>query len=124
MQVLMDGQQSFDVDFYNELTTCFNQLGPRVLESVGAQWDGMIQYAHSHGDPANNDNWISCTRSKWFENNCTIQEYGQMPIWEPCNYASNVAYYHTATEICNRKQWNLAQNKGRIKNYFYILVIF
>ena len=114
MQVLMDGQQSFDVDFYNELTTCFNQLGPRVLESVGAQWDGMIQYAHSHGDPANNDNWISCTRSKWFESNCTIQEYGQMPIWEPCNYASNVAYYHTATEICNRKQWNLAQNKGRI----------
>ncbi len=30
-----------------------------------------------------------------------------MPIYEPCNYASNLAYYHTATEICAKERWSL-----------------
>ena len=27
----------------------------------------------------------------------------KMLIYEPCNYVSNVAYYHTTTEICSYK---------------------
>ena len=112
MQVFMNGQESFDVEFYNELATCLNQLGPRVLESVGAQWDGMIHFAQTGGNPESGDTWLPCEARKWFEYNCTTQEYGNMPIFEPCNYASNVAYYHTATEICARKVWNMPQRHG------------
>ena len=36
----------------------------------------------------------------WFEDNATAQEFRGMVIYEPCNYASNVAYYHDATEMC------------------------
>ena len=50
---------------------------------------------------------------QWFEVNCTVQEYGKIPIWEPCNYASNMAYYHTVTEICSRKEWSMPEESGK-----------
>ena len=81
---------------------------------MGAQWDGMIEYSATKGNPPE-DPWIQCTeKGKWFEVNCTVQEYGQMSIWEPCNYASNLAYYHTVTEICARQEWNLPLDDGNI----------
>merc|ERR1712241_110886 len=108
VETYMTGQPSFqDQAFYDELVACMNVLDPRLLQSVGAQWDGMIEYSSTQGNPPD-DVWIQCgTERKWFEKNCTVQEYGQMPIWEPCNYASNLAYYHTVTEICGRESWNL-----------------
>merc|ERR1712156_911502 len=93
--------------FYDEFIACMNVLDARLVQSVGAQWDGMIEYSATKGNPPD-DPWIQCTeKGKWFEVNCTVQEYGQMSIWEPCNYASNLAYYHTVTEICARQEWNL-----------------
>jgi hypothetical protein len=68
---------------------------------------GFRRYAETGGDPGI-DEWIRCElQGKWFEENCTVQEYGNIPIWEPCNYASNIAYYHTTTEICYRQEWNM-----------------
>lgn len=29
-----------------------------------------------------------------------------MIIYEPCNYASNMAYYHSATRICDYPEWS------------------
>ena len=108
----MDGQPTFDPVFYNELVTCLDSLDPRLLTSVGSQWDGMIQYANAGGNMDANDTWPACTnRGKWFEYNCTTQEYGNMPIFEPCNYASNIAYYHTVTEICGRQNWNVPKEQ-------------
>ena len=80
---------------------------------MGAQWDGMIKYSATQGTP--DDHWKQCERQSrklWFEKNCTVQEFGQVPIWEPCNYASNLAYYHTVTEICKRENWNLPLDDG------------
>merc|ERR1711997_1316646 len=109
VSVYMTGEPSFDQDFYDELVACMNVIDPRLVQSVGAQWDGMIEYSSPLGGP--DDHWNQCgTERKWFEKNCTVQEYGQMPIWEPCNYASNLAYYHTTTEICSRQQWNLPED--------------
>ena len=60
----------------------------------------MIKYANTQGDPSRNDTWVQCEsnikpkdfNSRWFEKNCTVQEYGNMPIWEPSNYASNLSH--------------------------------
>ena len=106
------GQPVFDMEFYDELVQCLNVLDPRLFESVGAQWDGMIEYANSGGTP--DDIWHTCGSFKWFENNCTVQSYGSMPIYEPCNYASNLAYYHTATEICAKNDWSLPSDQGTV----------
>jgi hypothetical protein len=32
-----------------------------------------------------------------------------MIIYEPCNYASNIAYYHSATRICDYPNWSISQ---------------
>ena len=37
----------------------------------------------------------------YHEQNLTAQEFHSIEIYEPCNYASNYAYYHDTTEICN-----------------------
>jgi hypothetical protein len=45
--------------------------------------------------------------------NCTIQEFGSVSIYEPCNYASNVAYYYTVTEMCDHEGWTLPIEEGK-----------
>ena len=77
------GQPVYDQNFYGELSQCLDQLDPRLFQSTGAQWDGMITYANAGGNVENNDIWHTCDEHlKWFENNCTVQEYGSMPIFE------------------------------------------
>lgn len=29
-------------------------------------------------------------------------------IYEPCNYASNIAYYHSTTKICDYPDWTVS----------------
>ena len=48
----------------------------------------------------------------FLEHNCTVQEYGSIPIWEPCNYASNVCYYHAFVEICHHEGWSMPEYAG------------
>ena len=36
-----------------------------------------------------------------------MQEYHSIGIYEPCNYASNLAYYRVVTSICSYQQWSL-----------------
>lgn len=45
-----------------------------------------------------------------------------MVIYEPCNYASNVAYYHSATRVCNYPDWTVDDDlKRAIKQSFITL---
>ena len=36
-----------------------------------------------------------------------MQEFHSIGIYEPCNYASNLAYYRVVTSICSYQQWSL-----------------
>jgi len=62
-------------------------------------------------DGAGNDTWGSCLGNghchKYHEQNLTVQDYHNIGIYEPCNYASNLAYYHVVTMICDNKEWSL-----------------
>lgn len=61
------------------------------------------------------DHWGGCTP---FVNDsrCLVGPYKRnvsapfgsidMTVYEPCNYASNVAYFRSATRICNYKNWS------------------
>ena len=31
--------------------------------------------------------------------------FGDVKIFEPCNYASNIAYYRAATRLCDNEDW-------------------
>jgi len=45
--------------------------------------------------------------TRYHEQNRTVQQYREMPIYEPCNYASNLAYYRVVTSICAYQDWGL-----------------
>jgi hypothetical protein len=45
-------------------------------------------------------------------------------IYEPCNYASNIAYYHSTTRICDYPNWSLNQDQLKaFKRIFGTLAI-
>lgn len=69
----------------------------------------MICSSFKTGGNPGVDDWIPCPPVvlRWLERNCRIQEFGNVSIWEPCNYVSNLAYYRTTTEICARQNWRL-----------------
>ena len=68
-------------------------------------WRGMIQYSDQNGVPG--DEWGMCLGSghcvTYFEQNATQQIFHNITIYEPCNYASNMAFYHVTTQICDRR---------------------
>ena len=108
MKKFMTGMKTFDPEFLERLTQCLEKLDPKLQRSVNSQWERFKAFAESGGNTLRID-WVPCKSHsnllKWTENNCTIQAYGNTPIWEPCNYSSNVAYYHSTLEICSKKQW-------------------
>ncbi len=53
----------------------------------------------------------------WLEFNCTVQEIGDLSIYEPCYYASNMAYYHTLVELCAYDDWRVGDDYG-MQNFF------
>jgi hypothetical protein len=83
-------------------------------------WKGMLDYFNSNGtshDYMNQtDYWGGCTPDTP-NTRCDVGDYKEdtvsyfgeekMIIYEPCNYASNVAYYHSATRICDYPDWSV-----------------
>jgi hypothetical protein len=78
----------------------------------------MLEYFKSNGtshDYMNQtDYWGGCT-PETPNTRCPVGDYKEnktglfgeekMIIYEPCNYASNLAYYHSATRICDYPDW-------------------
>jgi len=111
MQEFMTGEKFSDNDFYNKLVTCIKKTDDHLYQSVNAQWSGLKAYANAGGN-GGSDPWYDCNsdilpHKVWFERNCTVEKYGNIPIWEPCNYASNIAYYHTVIEHCAKQTWSM-----------------
>lgn len=100
MQQFMTGELEFDRDYYTQLRACMDAFDPLLTAAQDASWQGIINYWLMNG--TGTDFWGKNTLA-YVEHNATNSEFLNMTIYEPCNYASNVAYYHDATEICNRK---------------------
>jgi len=123
IQEFMTGDQFTDDDFYDSLVSCLKKTDDNLYKSVNHQWSGLKQYAQTGGSTA--DKWYKCNDNNkpknqiWYERNCTIEKYGNMPVWEPCNYASNIAYYHTVIEHCAKKTWSMSKDSMNtiIKSY-------
>ena len=100
MEILMTGGGEYDREYYSELRTCMDTIDPRLGDSQDAAWYGVIDYWNSNG--TEEDRWGSYM-TKYMEQNATISSFLGMIIYEPCNYASNLAYYKDVTEFCLRR---------------------
>ena len=100
MQLLMTGRNIFDRVFVKRLEKCMQELGSNVEKGQNAMWQGMETYWILNGTEG--DTWGG-SDLKFFEKNITSTKYYNMSIYEPCGYASNLAYYRVTTELCDRR---------------------
>ena len=105
IEELMTGETVYPSFEFEELTSCLNKIDPLLEVALERAWQGMETYWNTHGgvDIDNGlDEWSGCKKNvtRWHEVNCTSQPGNGMAIWEPCNYASNLAYNKLTQEIC------------------------
>ena len=109
MTRMMTGDGEFDRSFLASLSECLVRISPDLQAVSDGAWRGLVEYHDTDG--VGNDTWGSCLDTghchKYHEQNLTEQEYHNIGIFEPCNYASNVAYYHVVTSICSYQDWSL-----------------
>lgn len=68
--------------------------------------NGFVSYALSNGQPDGSDPWgENATYHHWMELNATKTDLHGITVFEPCNWVSNVAYYHAVTAVCDKTDW-------------------
>ena len=77
-------------------------------------WKGFIDYFNSNGTISDSrgypDLWY-CDKSPYEESVADVSHnIGGIEICEPCNYISNVAYYHSMLRICDYPHWDLGND--------------
>jgi len=90
-----------------------------MYDSQIAIWKGIADYWKSNSTnedwKGKSDYWGKTSPGLYGEKlpfnefynrpNETIGRYGIL-TYEPCNYASNLAYYHSVTKICDYEDWS------------------
>ncbi|TRY80394.1 hypothetical protein TCAL_04714 [Tigriopus californicus] len=121
MEQVLTGSEEFDPVLYQAIRSCMEKTDPNLVIAQENLWNGMLEYASIGGTLL--DPWTPCEndvpplqRTDYYETyNCSVQDFGGIPIHEPCNYASNIAYYHLMLEILTaiiRASSFLAQGSG------------
>ena len=107
----MTGMKTFDRRFYRNIKKCIEKSDSGTFHSQSLIWRKLIAVWESRGLP--NDVWGSFNLG-YLENNVTKGMFSGMEFVEPCNSASNIAYYRTLLEICNErnhKKWTCLSSK-------------
>ena len=122
MEVYFHGKGSvYDPVYFDKLNACMAKYDDDILiESQNNAWKGMMAYFQSNGTSSDymgqTDHWGGCTPDtpntrcdvgNYKEDTLTYFGDEKMIIYEPCNYASNIAYYHAATRICDYPNWSV-----------------
>ena len=84
------GEEVYPEDWWQERVECLDNLDPKMNAILDKAWEGMLSFWEL--GEQEEDTWYGCETTKWFESNCTSQPGLGLAIWEPCNYASNLAY--------------------------------
>lgn len=59
---------------------------------------------------------------EYAEGKSSGKQFGDVLVYEPCNYVSNVAYYRAVMRICDYEEWKLDKSFMReIKRSFSVL---
>ena len=85
-QLLVGGSEYFDPVFVNTLGDCWDLTDPQLRTASDKAWQGFIDYFENDGYGA--DAWGETPSWSFVENNPTVQDFHNILIHEPCNYAS------------------------------------
>lgn len=107
MQELMTGGGVYDRKLYEQFRSCMKSFDQRLPGTQDSAWQGIIDYWNMGGAP--DDLWGKAPTGLR-ERNITKISVDSMEIYEPCNFASNLVYYHLLNEMCIYQS-----NGGRFK---------
>ena len=110
---------SYDQNYYNKLRGCFEKFNDTLLPRAQDQfWKGQIDFWLSNGtardSEGNVDHWGQikgdhCYREYHQGKTASMGGYN-MTIYEPCNFASNIAFYRSTTKICDyADDWSIPE---------------
>mmetsp|Transcript_26570 Transcript_26570/g.71212 ORF Transcript_26570/g.71212 Transcript_26570/m.71212 type:complete len:284 (+) Transcript_26570:71-922(+) len=121
---LVDGSvQGLEDEFFDEITSCMDQA-PNLVESHDAAWAGFESYFLTNG--TGSDGWGACNAAagckQYKESNLTEMDVDKIGIYEPCNSASNLAYYRTAIGVCDHDGWAMpaTSQQALIQSYTHL----
>ena len=109
------GDGEFDRTYMDKLYKNFDKFDDHLLmESQEKAWEGILQYYKTDGttnDAYNRpDTWhdgIIGAKNLLRKDTAFFGEgEDKYKVWQPCNYVSNVPYYHAVTRICDLETWN------------------
>jgi hypothetical protein len=131
-----DSSGEYDREFIAKLETCLLSIDDtHAIEAQDGGWNSMNRYFLSNGTKndymGQDDTWGSCLPGpdsrcpvggyqEWIQNpeGATFGE-NNMVIYEPCNYASNIAYYHSVLRLCDYPSLNIPlENKKALKRSY------
>ena len=104
-------------NFVANLTECMAKWDDDALaDAADATWAGFLDF-YQH--PNASDPWVNCLENP-SDYHCSASGYVEgrsakyayfgkderkVQIMEPCNYASNMAFYHGALRACDHPNW-------------------
>jgi len=132
------GTSPYDPNYVSKnLTECINKYGDDILmASQDNAWQQFYGYWASNGTDSDymnhTDHWGQCQQGSPYDDRCTVPPYMMRTpapfgkdgvlIEEPCNYASNIAFFHSATRVCDYPEWSLDEEyQNAIKRGFITL---
>lgn len=90
---------------FTKITDCLKTCGDTLYPSASdAAWTGWTQFGINRGQPG--DPWSLNNTAQWMEydpRNLTYKGH-DIPIIEPCNTVSNLAYYRIIPDLCANRQ--------------------
>jgi len=108
-----------------------------LIKSQQGAWGGYLNYWKTNGTKSDfygkPDWWGRCFVNETADLHCGDSPYaefsegkmayvGDVYSFEPCNYVSNVAYYHAVTKICDYPDWSVsAEDVTNIKRMYATL---
>ena len=113
LAVVMGAGARFPRAEFTRLVRGLTALDPALYHSQEAGWRGVVQYHRAGGGPG--DPWGG-TPSQFQERNLTLLPLHSGPplvVFEPCNFASNLAYYELSTAVASYRAWRLPRSTVR-----------
>jgi len=100
-----------DDAYFDKLVLCMEQ-SKDLMASHDAAWAGFKSFYVTNGSAT--DAWGACDEAAgckmYAESNYTHLDVDDIGIFEPCNSASNLAYYRTAMGICDHSGWAMGDD--------------
>jgi len=121
---LVDGSvNGLEDELFDDIMACMAQA-PNLVESHEAAWAGFESYFLTNG--TGEDGWGACNAAagckQYKESNLTAMDVDAIGIYEPCNSASNLAYYRTAIGVCDHDGWAMSSESqtALIQSYIHL----